>query len=79
MKTIKGFLLAALVLASPTLTFARGENARLHKINPDEWQKSPNRNRDMGAPSGGRIHVETGMHKGEQSRTRARDISAFRK
>jgi|HubBroStandDraft_6_1064221.scaffolds.fasta_scaffold83948_2 hypothetical protein len=79
MKTLKGFLLAALVLASPMLTFARGENARLHKINPDEWQKSPNRNRDMGAPSGGRIHVETGPPKGEQSRTRARDISAFRK
>jgi hypothetical protein len=79
MKIVKGFLLTALVLASPTLTFARGENAKLHKINPDEWQKSPNRNRDMGAPSGGRIHVETGPRNGEQTGTRARDISAFRK
>jgi hypothetical protein len=79
MKTIKRVLLAALIVASPTLTFARGENAKVHKTNPDEWQKSPNRNRDMGAPSGGRIHVETGPRQGEQSSTRTRDISAFRK
>jgi hypothetical protein len=72
-------LLAALVLTTPALTFARGEGARVHKSNPVEWQKSTNKNRDMGSTSGGKVHVETVPSGSGLGRTRAQDSSAFRK
>ncbi len=56
LKSGKAILLAALVLTTPALTFARGEGARVHKSNPVEWQKSTNKNHDMGSTSGGRVH-----------------------
>jgi hypothetical protein len=79
LKAAKAMLLVALVLATPALTFARGESGRIRKSNPAEWQKSTNKNRDMGATSGGRVHVETGPSSSGLGQTRAHDSSAFRK
>jgi hypothetical protein len=79
LKAAKAMLLVAFALATPALTFARGESARIRKSNPDEWQKSINKNRDMGATSGGRVHVETGPSGNGLGRTRAHDSSALRK
>jgi hypothetical protein len=79
LKAAKATLLVAVALATPTLTFARGESARIRKSNPVEWQKSINKNRDMGATSGGRVHIETGPSGSGLGRTRAHNSSAFGK
>jgi hypothetical protein len=79
LKSGKAMLLAALVLVTPALTFARGEGARVHKSNPVEWWKSTNKNHDMGSTSGGRVHVKTGPSGRGLGQSRAQDGSAFRK
>jgi hypothetical protein len=79
LKAAKAMLLVVFVLATPALTFARGESARIRKSNPVEWKKSTNKNRDMGATSGGRVHVETGPSSSDLGRTPEHNSSAFRK
>jgi hypothetical protein len=79
LKVAKAMLLVVFVLLTPVLTFARGEGARVHKNNPVEWQKSTNKNRDMGSTSGGRVHVETAPSGSGLGQKRAQNSSAFRK
>jgi hypothetical protein len=67
--------LAAFVLTTPALTFARGEGARVRKSNPVEWQKSANKSHDMGSTSGGRVH-ESNPVEWQKSANKSHDMGS---
>ena len=75
LKSGKAMLLAALVLATPALTFARGESTKVHKSSPVESQKSTDKNRDMGSTSGGRVHKSNPV-EWQESTNKNRDMGS---
>ncbi len=72
---VKGLLLSFLMMVSPVLTFARGENIKQHKSNAHTSHKATAKNRNVGARSGGAVYTRNGLHKDKRSGAAASRVS----